>query len=186
MEIKRLCGGHISSGSVAISSAAPVALSPPCTEASAVTLSTADASAIYVSHLAANLVNAKNFDVPEWDTLASYLAFLAPTPGPVSIARERVVRSASEDTEDDTVRDDEEEALLFLNQLQFTPHHPATRLLRRLACPHRVCFHGWLTGGERVSARAGIHHDGLPRTVHVLRLCQLIADDFRRSPSAGV
>ncbi|KAG2755628.1 hypothetical protein P692DRAFT_20869010 [Suillus brevipes Sb2] len=28
--------------------------------------------------LAANLVNAKNFDVPVWDTLASYLAFLAP------------------------------------------------------------------------------------------------------------
>ncbi|KAG1725470.1 hypothetical protein EDD22DRAFT_1019118 [Suillus occidentalis] len=75
---------------------------PSYTKASAVTLSTADASAIYVSHLAANLVNAKNFDVPEWDTLASYLAFLAPTPGPVSIARERVVRSASEDTEDDT------------------------------------------------------------------------------------
>ncbi|KAG1760411.1 P-loop containing nucleoside triphosphate hydrolase protein [Suillus occidentalis] len=71
-------------------------------KAGAATLSTTDASAVYVSRLAANLVNAKNFDVPEWDTLASYLAFLAPTPDPVSIAREWVVRSASEDTEDDT------------------------------------------------------------------------------------
>ncbi|KAI0261718.1 P-loop containing nucleoside triphosphate hydrolase protein [Gloeopeniophorella convolvens] len=60
--------------------------------------SVADDAAIYAARLAANLVNAKNFDVPEWDTLAPYLGFLAQTPEPVSIAREWVVRSASEDS----------------------------------------------------------------------------------------
>jgi elongation factor 3 len=47
-------------------------------KAGAATLSTTDASAVYVPRPAANLVNAKNFDVAEWDTLASYLAFLPP------------------------------------------------------------------------------------------------------------
>ena len=39
--------------------------------------SVADEVTIHVARLAANAVNAKNFDVPEWDTFAPYLAFLA-------------------------------------------------------------------------------------------------------------
>ncbi|KAG2751359.1 hypothetical protein P692DRAFT_20872454 [Suillus brevipes Sb2] len=93
-------------------------------KASAATLSTTDTSAVYVSRLAANLVNTKIFDVPEWDTLASYLAFIAPTPGPVSIAREWDVRSASKDTENDTVHDNEEEEELEFQSL--LPPHGST------------------------------------------------------------
>ena len=52
--------------------------------------SIADDSAMYVARLAANLVNAKNFDVPEWDTLAYYLGFLAQTPDPVRITHDWV------------------------------------------------------------------------------------------------
>ena len=37
-----------------------------------------DESAIYVTRLAANLVNAANFDVSEWESLTPYLGFLAP------------------------------------------------------------------------------------------------------------
>lgn len=70
--------------------------------------SVAHAAIIYASHLAAGLVNAKNFDVPEWDTLAPYLAFAASTPEPVTIAREWVVRSAAEDDEEEVAEDEEE------------------------------------------------------------------------------
>src|SRR6266404_1448591 len=71
--------------------------------------SVTDESAIYVSRLVANLANAKNFDVPEWETLAPYLGFLTQTPEPVSIARDWVVRSASEDSGVDEDLEDEEE-----------------------------------------------------------------------------
>ncbi|KAG9225878.1 hypothetical protein CCMSSC00406_0008406 [Pleurotus cornucopiae] len=70
--------------------------------------SVAHAAIIYASHLAAGLVNAKNFDVPEWDTLAPYLAFASSTPEPVTIAREWVVRSAAEDDEEEVAEDEEE------------------------------------------------------------------------------
>jgi elongation factor 3 len=73
-----------------------------------VTLSTTDASAVYVSKLAANLVNAKNFEVPQWDLLAPYLGFLAATPEPLKMAREWVVSSATEGTDDDVPEDEEE------------------------------------------------------------------------------
>jgi elongation factor 3 len=126
-------------------------------KAGAATLSTTDASAVYVSRLAANLVNAKNFDVPEWDTLASYLAFLAPTPDPVSIAREWVVRSASEDTEDDTVPDDEEEGEDLCN-CQFSLAYGAKILLNtatlRLKRGHRYGLCGKNGTGKSTLMRA--------------------------------
>ena len=71
--------------------------------------SIADDSATYIACLVANLVNAKNFDVPEWDTLAPYLSFLTQTPEPVKIARDCIVGSASEDAGDDEVLKDEDE-----------------------------------------------------------------------------
>jgi elongation factor 3 len=42
--------------------------------------------------LAANLVNVKNFDVPEWDSLAPFLTFIATSPEPITVARDWVVK----------------------------------------------------------------------------------------------
>ncbi|KAF8643522.1 hypothetical protein AX16_008991 [Volvariella volvacea WC 439] len=72
-------------------------------------VSTSHVAVVYASALAANLVNTKNFDVPEWDTLAPYIAFAAATPEAITVAREWVVRSASDDVDDGAVLDDEEE-----------------------------------------------------------------------------
>jgi elongation factor 3 len=102
--------------------------------------SVADVTTIYVSRLAANLVNVKNFDVPEWDTLAPYLAFLASSPESLTIAREWVVRSATEGTDEDEVPDDEEEGEDLCN-CQFSLAYGAKILLNtatlRLKRGHR-------------------------------------------------
>ena len=68
-----------------------------------------DVSVVYASHLAANLVNMKNFDISEWDTLAGYLDSIALTPQGLAVAREWVVKSASDDDGEAGVEDDEEE-----------------------------------------------------------------------------
>jgi elongation factor 3 len=86
------------------------------------------ASAVYASQLAASMVNAKAFDVPEWETLASYLTFVASTPDPVSVVREWVVRSASEGIEEDEGHDDEEEGEDLCN-CQFSLAYGAKILL---------------------------------------------------------
>jgi len=91
-------------------------------------VSVANASTIYASQLAANLVNAKNFDVPEWDGLAPFLGFITETPSPVTIAREWVVRSASEGTEEDDVVEDEGEGEDLCN-CQFSLAYGAKILL---------------------------------------------------------
>lgn len=126
-------------------------------KAGVASLSATDASTVYVSRLAANLVNAKNFDVPEWDTLASYLAFVAPTPDPISIAREWVVRSASEDIEDDSVPDDEEEGEDLCN-CQFSLAYGAKILLNtatlRLKRGHRYGLCGKNGTGKSTLMRA--------------------------------
>ncbi|KAK0183780.1 hypothetical protein F5146DRAFT_1079629, partial [Armillaria mellea] len=57
-------------------------------------------AAIYASNLATDLVIAKNFDVPQWETLAPYLAFVSATPDSVIVTREWVVKSATEDVDD--------------------------------------------------------------------------------------
>lgn len=67
-----------------------------------------DASVIYSSSLAANLVNLKNFEVPQWETLAPYLGLIVSTPDPVLVCREWVVRSATEGLDEDVPEDDEE------------------------------------------------------------------------------
>ena len=41
-----------------------------------------DISAVYVSHLATNVVDWKNFDIPGWDTFAPYIEFLTTSPEP--------------------------------------------------------------------------------------------------------
>ena len=126
-------------------------------KAGVATPSTTDIPTVYVSRLAANLVNTKNFDVPEWDTLAPYLAFVASTPDPVSIAREWVVRSASDDIEDDTVPDDEEEGEDLCN-CQFSLAYGAKILLNtatlRLKRGHRYGLCGKNGTGKSTLMRA--------------------------------
>lgn len=69
-----------------------------------------DATVIYAAHLAANLVNARNFDVPEWEkALGPYLALLAPGTDSADFARQWLLKSASESEEDGDVPEDEEE-----------------------------------------------------------------------------
>jgi elongation factor 3 len=119
--------------------------------------SVAHIATIYVSHLAANLVNAKNFEVPEWDTLAPYLAFLTATPEPVSVTREWVVRSATEGTDDEEVPEDEEEGEDLCN-CQFSLAYGAKILLNtatlRLKRGHRYGLCGKNGTGKSTLMRA--------------------------------
>ncbi|KAG6820474.1 hypothetical protein H0H93_016770 [Arthromyces matolae] len=67
-----------------------------------------DVTTVYVAALAANLVNAKNFDVPQWDALAPFLTFVAASPDSISVTHEWVVRSAVEGDEEEQEEDTEE------------------------------------------------------------------------------
>ncbi|KAF8432448.1 polyketide synthetase [Boletus edulis BED1] len=115
-----------------------------------------DATVVYVSHLAANLVNAKNFDTAEWGSLAPYLSFVAPSPDPVSVTAEWVVRSASGDDDDD-VADDEEEGEDLCN-CQFSLAYGAKILLNtatlRLKRGHRYGLCGKNGTGKSTLMRA--------------------------------
>ncbi|TRM59837.1 hypothetical protein BD626DRAFT_506574 [Schizophyllum amplum] len=71
-------------------------------------LPVANVDTMYAAHLAANLINAKNFDTPEWETLAPYIAFATTNPEPVQLCREWVVKSASQDDDEEVAEDDEE------------------------------------------------------------------------------
>lgn len=120
-------------------------------------VSVANVSAIYASALAANLVNAKNFDVPEWDSLAPFLAYIIGTPESVSVAREWVVRSATEDTGEEEVPDDEEEGEDLCN-CQFSLAYGAKILLNtaklRLKRGHRYGLCGKNGTGKSTLMRA--------------------------------
>lgn len=97
-------------------------------EKASVDIPIADVSTIYISRLAVNMVNAKNFDVPQWETLTPWLAQLSGKPEPVEVAREYVVRSSAEDAGDDDVADDEEEGEDLCN-CQFSLAYGAKILL---------------------------------------------------------
>ncbi|KAJ7611669.1 P-loop containing nucleoside triphosphate hydrolase protein [Roridomyces roridus] len=120
-------------------------------------ISVADVSTIYAASLAANLVNLKNFDVPEWDSLAPYLAFVAATPEPVTATREWVVRSASDDDEEEQVAEDEEEGEDLCN-CQFSLAYGAKILLNtatlRLKRGHRYGLCGKNGTGKSTLMRA--------------------------------
>ncbi|KAF9533634.1 elongation factor 3 [Crepidotus variabilis] len=121
------------------------------------TISPGNVDTMYASLLAANLVNMKNFDVPEWDTLASYLAFVSSTPEPLTIAREWVVRSASEGTEEQEDNEDEEEGEDLCN-CQFSLAYGAKILLNtatlRLKRGHRYGLCGKNGTGKSTLMRA--------------------------------
>ncbi|KAF7294569.1 hypothetical protein MIND_00993400 [Mycena indigotica] len=118
---------------------------------------TSDATVVYTASLAANLVNLKNFDVPEWDGLAPYLAFVAPSPEPVSVTREWVVRSAVEDDDTAEVPEDEEEGEDLCN-CQFSLAYGAKILLNtatlRLKRGHRYGLCGKNGTGKSTLMRA--------------------------------
>jgi elongation factor 3 len=142
--VKAVDAGHLASALVAMYKKAGVELS------------SADVSVVYVSKLAANLVYAKNFEVPQWDMLAPYLAFLSPTPEPVQIARDWVVSSATEGTDDD-VPEDEEEGEDLCN-CQFSLAYGAKILLNtatlRLKRGHRYGLCGKNGTGKSTLMRA--------------------------------
>ncbi|KAF7965301.1 hypothetical protein HWV62_44528 [Athelia sp. TMB] len=118
--------------------------------------SVADVSAIYAAALAANAVNIKNFDVPEWDTFAPYLGFVS-THDPIAVAREWVVRSATEGVDDNEVPDDEEEGEDLCN-CQFSLAYGAKILLNtatlRLKRGHRYGLCGKNGTGKSTLMRA--------------------------------
>ncbi|EIW85548.1 polyketide synthetase [Coniophora puteana RWD-64-598 SS2] len=119
-------------------------------------INTSDVSVAYVARLAAGLVNAKNFDVPAWEALTPYLAFVASTPEPVTVAREWVVKSATEDDNDD-VPEDEEEGEDLCN-CQFSLAYGAKILLNtatlRLKRGHRYGLCGKNGTGKSTLMRA--------------------------------
>lgn len=122
-----------------------------------VVISPGNVDTMYASSLAANLVDMKNFDIPEWDKLAAHLAFLSATPDPLSIAREWVVRSASEGTEEVENNDDEEEGEDLCN-CQFSLAYGAKILLNtatlRLKRGHRYGLCGKNGTGKSTLMRA--------------------------------
>jgi elongation factor 3 len=121
------------------------------------TVSPGSVEVMYTSSLAKNLVIAKNFDVPEWDKLAPYFAFLTSTPEPITVAREWVVRSATEGADDGEVPDDEEEGEDLCN-CQFSLAYGAKILLNtatlRLKRGHRYGLCGKNGTGKSTLMRA--------------------------------
>ena len=121
------------------------------------TISSSAVEVIYTSSLVKNLIIAKNFEVPEWDKLAPYLAFLTSSPEPITVAREWVVRSATEGADDGEVPDDEEEGEDLCN-CQFSLAYGAKILLNtatlRLKRGHRYGLCGKNGTGKSTLMRA--------------------------------
>lgn len=119
--------------------------------------SVADDISIHVSRLAANMVNAKNFDVPQWETLVPLLDKLASKPDGTTIAREWVVKSATEDVDEGQAPDDEEEGEDLCN-CQFSLAYGAKILLNtatlRLKRGHRYGLCGKNGTGKSTLMRA--------------------------------
>ncbi|KAF9009535.1 P-loop containing nucleoside triphosphate hydrolase protein [Cyathus striatus] len=120
-------------------------------------ISAGNLDTMYAANLATNLTISKNFDVPEWDTLAPYLAFINATVDSIAIAREWVVRSATEDSDDHEVPEDEEEGEDLCN-CQFSLAYGAKILLNtatlRLKRGHRYGLCGKNGTGKSTLMRA--------------------------------
>lgn len=119
--------------------------------------SVASIDTIYAASLAANLVNAKDFDVTQWQSLAKYLAFLTTSPDPLTIVNEWVVKSASQDDDEGEVLEDEEEGEDLCN-CQFSLAYGAKILLNtatlRLKRGHRYGLCGRNGTGKSTLMRA--------------------------------
>lgn len=112
---------------------------------------------MYASNLAANLVNAKEFDSSQWQTLVPYLKFLAASPDPVQVANEWVIKSATIGEEADEALEDEEEGEDLCN-CQFSLAYGAKILLNtatlRLKRGHRYGLCGRNGTGKSTLMRA--------------------------------
>lgn len=119
--------------------------------------SAANVETMYAANLAANLVNAKEFDTAHWQRLTPFLKFLASTPDPVTIANEWAVKSASIGDDDDAVEADEEEGEDLCN-CQFSLAYGAKILLNtatlRLKRGHRYGLCGRNGTGKSTLMRA--------------------------------
>jgi elongation factor 3 len=121
------------------------------------TVSPGNVETMYAANLAANLTNAKNFDVPEWDTLAPYLNIITSSPDGTTVAREWVVKSATEGDEETGDNEDEEEGEDLCN-CQFSLAYGAKILLNtatlRLKRGHRYGLCGKNGTGKSTLMRA--------------------------------
>lgn len=112
----------------------------------------------YAAELAANLVNGRNFEVPDWESsLSPYLALIASSPDPKEMAREWLLKSANDSTEDDGVAEDEEEGEDLCN-CTFSLAYGAKILLNtatlRLKRGHRYGLCGRNGSGKSTLMRA--------------------------------
>ena len=112
---------------------------------------------MYASNLAANLVNAKEFDTNQWQALVPYLQFIAATPEPVTVANEWVVKSATIGEDENEELEDEEEGE-DLCDCQFSLAYGAKILLNtatlRLKRGHRYGLCGRNGTGKSTLMRA--------------------------------
>ncbi|KIP10266.1 hypothetical protein PHLGIDRAFT_85208 [Phlebiopsis gigantea 11061_1 CR5-6] len=119
--------------------------------------SVANVETIYASNLAANLVNAKEFDIAHWQTLAPYVKFLTANPDPVTIVNEWAVKSATIGDEGEEENEDEEEGEDLCN-CQFSLAYGAKILLNtatlRLKRGHRYGLCGRNGTGKSTLMRA--------------------------------
>ena len=82
---------------------------------------------MYTARLVADLVNTKNSDISEWESLAVFLGYVTPDSDPANIAHEWVVCSATEGDNDDQVEEEKEgDGLLTANS--FLPTVPRSFL----------------------------------------------------------
>lgn len=122
-----------------------------------VTISAGNVETMYAANLAANLVNAKNFDNGEWQTLAPYLDQIAASPDGTHVSGEWVVKSATEEEEGGSGEEDEEEGEDLCN-CQFSLAYGAKILLNtatlRLKRGHRYGLCGKNGTGKSTLMRA--------------------------------
>ncbi|CAE6441985.1 unnamed protein product [Rhizoctonia solani] len=112
----------------------------------------------YAARLAANLIAARNFDVPAWEAaLVPYFEIVTASPEPATIARELLLRSASEADDAEGDNDDEEEGEDLCN-CQFSLAYGAKILLNtanlRLKRGHRYGLCGRNGSGKSTLMRA--------------------------------
>lgn len=112
----------------------------------------------YVSQLAANLVNARNFEESVWEkALPPYLSLIVPSADSKKVAIEWLLKSANESTDDNDAPEDEEEGEDLCN-CQFSLAYGAKILLNtatlRLKRGHRYGLCGRNGSGKSTLMRA--------------------------------
>jgi len=113
---------------------------------------------VYAAELAANLVNSRNFEVPEWETaLSPYLELVGSSPEPKEVARQWLLKSAAETVDEADVPEDEEEGEDLCN-CTFSLAYGAKILLNtatlRLKRGHRYGLCGRNGSGKSTLMRA--------------------------------